>query len=133
MEKMILFIDDDQDDVEAFCQALQTTNLPFYCIPMNGAEDALAFLDNSLIEPDFIFVDLHMPGISGKQFLTRLKSNPRYQAIPTIIYSTTKQKREIEEVYQLGADYFVTKPSSIELMVHVITRILTDNWEKIVA
>jgi CheY-like chemotaxis protein len=133
MQKMILFIDDDHDDIEAFRQALHETNLPYYCISMNTAENALLFLENSLTDPEFIFVDIHMPGINGKEFLKRLKANPKYKHIPTIIYSTTKQKKEIEEVYGLGADYFVTKPATFELTVHVVTRILTDNWEKIVA
>lgn len=133
MQKMILFIDDDEEDIDTFREALQESNLPYYCISMNNAENALTFLENSLTEPDFIFIDLHMPVVNGKDFLKILKTNPRYKNIPAIIYSTTKQKTEIEEVYSLGADYFVTKPPTFELMVHVITRILTDNWEKIVA
>ena len=133
MQKMILFIDDDHDDVDIFCHALRESNLPFYCISMDTVENAFAFLENSLIEPEFIFIDIHMPGTNGKECLKRLKANAKYKNIPAIIYSTTKQKAEIEEVYSLGADYFVTKPATLELLVHVITRVLTDNWEKIVA
>src|SRR5690242_16478292 len=130
---MVLLIDDDHEDIDAFCEALQECNLPYYCISMNRAEDALTFLDNTLIEPEFIFIDIQMPVINGKEFLKILKTNTKYKSIPAIVYSSTKEKSEIEEVYTLGADYFVTKPPTRELMVHVITRILTDNWEKIVA
>jgi CheY-like chemotaxis protein len=131
MQKMILLIDDDEDDTDAFCEALHKSNLPFYCITMSNVNNALSFLENSLIEPEFIFIDIHLPKINGKEFLKRLKGTPRFKSIPAIIYSATKQKSEIEEVYSLGADYFVTKPSTLELMIHVITRILTDNWEKV--
>jgi CheY-like chemotaxis protein len=133
MQKMILLIDDDHEDIDAFCEALQESKLPYYCISVNTVEDALSFLDNSLSEPDFIFIDLYMPIISGKDFLKILKSTSKYKSIPTIIYSATKNKTDIEEVYSLGADFFVTKPSTHELRTHVITRILTDNWEKVVA
>ena len=133
MQKMILLIDDDHEDIDSFCQALQESNLPFYCISMNSVLDALTFLENALTEPEFIFIDIHMPGINGKDFLKMLKTHHKYKSIPAIIYSSTQHKTEIEEVYNLGADYFVTKPPTRELMVHVITRILTDNWEKIVA
>jgi CheY-like chemotaxis protein len=131
VQKMILLIDDDYDDIDIFCHALLKSNLPFYCISMSTVENALTFLENTLMEPEFIFVDIHMPVISGKECLKLLKANPKYKHIPIIIYSTTKLKTEIEEVYGLGADYFVTKPPTFELMVHVITRILTDNWEKV--
>jgi CheY-like chemotaxis protein len=131
MQKMILLIDDDEDDTDAFCEALQKSNLPFYCITMSNVDNALSFLENSLIEPEFIFIDIHLPKINGKECLKRLKANSKYKSIPAIIYSATKLKSEIEEVYSLGADYFVTKPSTLELMIHVITRILTDNWEMV--
>src|SRR5436305_8900437 len=131
MQKMILLIDDDQDDIDIFCHALQESRVPFYCISMNTVDNALSFLANTLIEPEFIFVDIHMPGTNGKECLKQLKANPKYKHIPLIIYSTTKLKTEIEEVYSLGADYFVTKTPTFELMVHVITRVLTDNWEKV--
>lgn len=131
MQKMILLIDDDEDDTDAFCEALHKSNLPFYCIIISNVDNALSFLENSLIEPEFIFIDIYLPGINGKECLKWLKANPKYKSIPAIIYSSTKQKEEIEEVYSLGADYFVTKPSGLELMIHVITRILTDNWEKV--
>ena len=94
MQKMILLIDDDHEDIDSFCQALQESNLPFYCISMNSVLDALAFLENTLTEPEFIFIDIHMPGINGKDFLKMLKTHHKYKSIPAIIYSSTKHKQK---------------------------------------
>lgn len=131
MQKMILMVDDDPDDVQFFCSALYETNKPYYCISVPDGEEALHFLNNTFICPDFIFIDLNMPGIDGKECLVEIKKRAQLKGIPVIIYSTTSQKQEIDDLYQLGADYFFTKPCNTALLTSTISDILEGNlWKK---
>jgi CheY-like chemotaxis protein len=124
MQKMILIVDDDPDDVQFFCNALYESNKPYYCISVTNAEEALLFIENTLINPEFIFLDLNMPRVDGKECLIKLKSNPQSKNIPVIVYSTTSHKKEIEELYKLGAAKFITKPDNIKVLINAISDIL---------
>jgi len=124
MQKMILIVDDDPDDVQFFCNALYESNKPYYCISVTNAEEALLFIENTLINPEFIFLDLNMPRVDGKECLIKLKSNPQSKNIPVIVYSTTSHTKEIEELYKLGAAKFITKPDNMKVLINAISDIL---------
>lgn len=121
---MILMIDDDPDDVQLFCSALYETNKPYYCISVPDGAEALQFLDATFIHPEFIFMDLNMPRVNGKECLMQIKKEPKFNGIPVIIYTTSMQKREMEQLYKLGADYFITKPYSPHELMNTITEVL---------
>jgi len=53
-----------------------------------------------------------------------LKSNPQSKNIPVIVYSTTSHKKEIEELYKLGAAKFITKPDNMKVLINAISDIL---------
>lgn len=108
----ILIIDDDRDDIDIFIDAISELDDTIHCISVNNAADALAILQNSLSEkPDYIFLDLNMPRISGQSFLQEIKNSSSLKDIPVIIYTTTKHIKEVDEVKNLGANYFLTKPT----------------------
>ena len=61
IDKYILLIDDDADELEMFTDALNKLDLPvsFFCEQVGTIDDALVFLNK--IRPDFIFLDFNMP------------------------------------------------------------------------
>lgn len=122
---MIMIVDDDEDDIEIFCEAVKQLHKDNECVSASNGEDALHKLsrENERL-PDFIFLDLNMPRLNGKQCLTRLKLNTRLRDIPVIIYSTSKLEEDIEEAKQLGAVHFLTKPSKIKDLQNAIALIL---------
>jgi len=126
-------VDDDPDDVQFFCSALYETNKPYYCISVPNGEEALLFLNSSFINPDFIFMDLNMPRINGKECLIEIKKNVQFIDIPIIIYSTSSQKHEIEQLYRLGANYYFKKPESPKLLIDKISEILEGNLRKAIS
>jgi CheY-like chemotaxis protein len=54
-----------------------------------------------------------MPRINGKQFLKLFRQQPEWSNIPVAVYSTTASEREKKETLDLGASYFITKPSCV--------------------
>ena len=127
---MILMVDDDPEDIQIFCSALYECNKPYYCISVSSGEEALQFLNSSFILPDYIFMDLNMPRLNGKECLIQIKKEPQFSNIPVIIYSATSQHTEAEKLYTSGADYFFTKPMSTKLLAETISEILNGHLLK---
>ncbi|MES2133797.1 MAG: response regulator [Bacteroidota bacterium] len=109
-----LLIDDDHDDSELFQLAIERTKIPVDCIVANSAIQALSLLkDDENIVPDFIFVDLNMPMMNGRECIKELKKMEKLKDAVIIVYSTSSDRQEINEMLELGASHFITKPSDI--------------------
>lgn len=115
MQKRLLLVDDDPDDIELFCEAVEEIG-EIDCNYSYTAIEAIEFLNNASEKPDYIFLDVNLLRINGRQFLIELKKNPQYKNIPVIIYSTLKDPQQIEEFYTLGASYYLIKPAGFEAL-----------------
>src|SRR5688572_26972563 len=109
--KNVLLIDDDDDDQEIFINAATSGSPNVECSGLVDAKLALDKLKNQEIFPDVIFLDLNMPVMNGKQFLSEIKKHSVLKKIPVIIFSTSSNIKTIAELKELGAHDFVTKPS----------------------
>src|SRR5438270_7146277 len=93
----LLIVDDDEDDKEMFCEVVSAISDSHTCITSSNGHEALHLLQTSQTLPNFIFLDLNMPRMSGKQCLAQLKKSERLSTIPVIIYSTSKLDAGKEE------------------------------------
>jgi len=122
----LLLIDDDADDQEIFSIALQNINSLIRFVISDNCKDALEKLSkDKMFKPDFIFLDLNMPGMSGSQCLTEIKKQNRFKHVPVIIYTTSSGQRDKDETKKLGADYFLTKPTDINKLITILKKILS--------
>ena len=128
MKKTIMIIDDDPDDVQLFCEAVAEIDPLYNCLVAYNGEEALKLLQNINTTPDFIFLDLNMPRMNGKQCLAQFKKIPLF-SIPVIIYTTSKLKKDIEECLRLGAATFLTKPMKFDALIKGIACVLAGEWE----
>lgn len=104
-------VDDDAEDRDLLMEALLSIDKGGQCFTAINGEEGLQKLAEDVIPvPDFIFLDLNMPRLNGKQFLTEIKKIERFSHIPVVIYTTSSGAKEKEEMKQLGALYFITKP-----------------------
>lgn len=111
--KTCLVVDDDDDDKEIFCLALTEVNPDIQCVMASDGREALALLSRDNFVPDYIFLDLNMPLMSGKECLTEIRKRPGLLHIPVIIFSTSASQRDILDTQALGASSFITKPPLI--------------------
>lgn len=70
-----------------------------------------------------LLLDINMPRVDGVEVLRRLKGDPRTNAIPIIMLTTTDDPREIERCYQLGCSVYVTKPVEYTAFIEAINRL----------
>ena len=109
--KTVFLIDDDNDDLEFFCEAAAKIVPSLVCITSNDSASALKSFQNFDVPvPDLIFLDLNMPLVDGRKFLTEIKKLKIYSQIPVIIYSTSSHPKDQEDTRKLGASGFLTKP-----------------------
>jgi CheY-like chemotaxis protein len=121
---LFLLVDDDADDIIVFKEVLRDVNPSIQLIEAGDGLEALEILrsrhDNL---PDIIFLDLNMPRMQGKECLVEIKKDPHLQHIPVIIYTTSSLSRDIEDSMLKGAVCFITKPSSLKELRHIVSSI----------
>lgn len=118
-----LLIDDDEDDKEIFCLALNDANPSIRCHLASDGPEALSMLDEPSFVPDYIFLDLNMPLMGGKECLVEIKKRSHLRDTPVIIFSTSGSQRDIEEAIELGAASFITKPPLIASLTEKLLRV----------
>jgi signal transduction histidine kinase len=88
------------------------------------AADGQAGLDRLAKLPafDVVISDVVMPGLSGYDFCSRLKSNVATKRIPVLLLTSLTDPIDVIRALEAGADSFLSKPSEPE---HLIARV---NW-----
>jgi CheY-like chemotaxis protein len=128
-------VDDDEEDCLLVREALKLAcaGCTFRCV-WDGAE-MMDYLNRagrynnpeSSPVPDLILLDLNMPKMGGREVLKRVKSDPRFRAIPVVILTTSRELEDVKTCYALGANSYITKlPSFDELVAAMKT--LTEYW-----
>lgn len=124
-QKTCFLIDDDEDDQEIFALALKDIDPMISCVVANDATEALDKLARGEgFIPDYIFLDLNMPRISGKQCLIEIKKQEHLNHIPVIIYSTSTSPYDKQDTQELGATAFLSKPPHLEDLVKALNEFL---------
>ena len=75
---------------------------------------------------DLVILDLIMPGASGLEVLSKIRSHPERGSTPVIILTAKGQDTDREAAMAGGADDFLTKPFSPKKLVARIHEILGD-------
>ena len=121
----ILLIDDDEEDQEIFLAAVEEVSPATGCTCLSDATGALASLTAKDIRPDVIFLDLNMPVMNGRQFLQRIKQSTLLEDIPVVIFTTSSDPATIQQMKDMGAHDFITKPSSYDELVETLAPFIT--------
>ena len=124
---LLLIIDDDPDDIELFQEAVKEVGSYINCISAKDGRDAIDLLNQDGIKlPSAIFLDLNMPRLNGKQCLSEIKKIKKLSHIPVIIYSTTRQRQDEEDLKRMGAMEFLIKPPSFPEICSAVKSILQE-------
>jgi CheY-like chemotaxis protein len=77
---------------------------------------------------DLIITDLVMPEMDGFELTEAIKNNPAQRHIPVVIISTHADSKYIFRALRLGADDYLTKPPTREMVNIILTRIFDHDW-----
>lgn len=122
--KQCLFIDDDSDDQDFFCEAVSQIDPSIVCISAANGTEALEKLADPGLTPDVIFIDMNMPKMSGRETLIEIRKMERLQKTPIYMYSTVAAPKTPQEMLNLGATDFLIKPSTMSNLQQLLEKIL---------
>ncbi len=88
----------------------------------DSGEDALLKVVDLL--PDMIILDLMLPGVDGKQVCQQVRRYPKTSSIPIIMISAKGQDRDVVAGFEAGADDYVAKPFSPDVLLARIDAVL---------
>jgi CheY-like chemotaxis protein len=121
LNRKFLLVDDDVDDAKIFCEALTRKVPDTECHTVESGLDLFERLAKpDLGRPDVIFLDINMPIMNGWDCLKKLKDDSAYRNIPTIMYSTSSAKKDVDMAYSLGAEVFLTKPEDFRELAKIL-------------
>ena len=112
----VAVIDDDQDDLEIMEQVISGLDQEITCSLFMYPQEAV----NKLIDaanrqlPNYIFIDINMPGLSGDKCLQIFRSNSSFDDVQIIIYSTSMPGKTAQQLRSAGADFVFEKPVRIK-------------------
>ncbi|WP_295116371.1 response regulator [uncultured Chitinophaga sp.] len=112
-----LLIDDDTDDQEIFILALKQIDDNIGCQVFDNGRTAIETLKQAPELPNYIFLDLNMPLMDGRQCLQAIRQISRLDDVPVIIYSTSSDPKDKQETLKLGAGHYIEKQASLPQLV----------------
>lgn len=127
MHKKIIYVDDDPEDQLIFQTLAPKTKLSESNLVMLDGSDALMEHLSIAELPYLILLDINMPEKDGKMILKELRQDERYKSIPVVIWTTSKLTEDVNHLYGLGANSYITKPFEITRMVDVMNN-LANYW-----
>ena len=123
----VLFIEDDMIESMKMQRAVSKLQYTHTIVEAKNGEQALEILQQGDL-PDIILLDLNMPRMSGIEFLEILKADERLKYLPTIILTTSENRADLLQCFNLGIAGYVIKPLKYEDYEFKLKRVF-DYWE----
>jgi CheY-like chemotaxis protein len=106
----ILLVEDDPDDVELLRVAFEESKILFELAVITQGHKVIPHLNELVVLPDIIVLDLNLPKIHGCDLLAEIKTMEQFNSLPVIILTTSSAKKDIDFCMEKGADKFLVKP-----------------------
>ena len=95
------------------------------------AENGIEALENlATSQVNFVVTDLNMPYMDGIEFLRNLRADPGLATLPVVVVTTEADTEEKERAFAAGANAYMVKPVTAEMVINSIKRILKEFFDK---
>lgn len=129
----ILLVEDNPADAYLVRAAFAENHFLVDLRHVSDGIEAFAFLRRSeerfkaVPRPDLILLDLNMPRMDGREFLTAIKKDDDLCSIPVVVLTTSDVERDVVASFKLGSAGYIVKPVDMEQFIAAIRR-LEDYW-----
>lgn len=103
-EENAMIIEDERDLSYLLAVVLKKNNVPSACV--YSIKEASETIHD--IKPSIIFIDNHLPDGQGRDFIRHARAI--YPLAKIIMITAHDAPEEIDEAFERGADYFISKP-----------------------
>lgn len=70
--------------------------------------------------PDIVLLDLKLPDMHGLEVLAAIKNDPLLRRIPAVVFSSSQNREEVIEAYNLNANSYIAKPVELADYIRVV-------------
>ncbi|WP_254521425.1 response regulator [Natrinema caseinilyticum] len=128
----ILLVEPNPGDARLFSESFEDANIASDIYTVTDGESALDFVyqrgDHAdSPRPDMVLLDFQLPGVSGADVLSELKSEPALRSIPVIVMTSSSSEEDIARSYDLHANAYVQKPVEADEFIQ-LGRSFEDFW-----
>jgi len=121
----LLVVEDSDEDFDTVKEALAKADLRVDIRRSVSGEDCLALLRGvDGPRPALVLMDLNMPGVDGRETLTRIKSDALLKKLPVVVFTTSSSEADLEFCYGAGANAYHVKPvrypDHLELLITLL-------------
>ncbi len=127
----VLIVEDKVADFELALRALQKGGI---VERIAGARDGVEALDfifcrgeqssrDPADAPKVILLDLKLPRLSGFEVLQELKKDPRTAAIPVIVLTASRERRDLDVIRGLGVAGYIVKPADFLSLAEAVRKV----------
>ncbi|HKH63031.1 MAG TPA: response regulator [Flavitalea sp.] len=110
----IFLIEDDADDIELLEVSLKDNKIEYSMDVVMEGDKVQDYIMNCKKLPNIIVMDFNLPRVHGREIIKQIKSNQEFRNIPLLVLTTSTAREDIEYSYKMGADSFITKPTTIQ-------------------
>ena len=130
-EVEILLVEGSPEDAELTIRALRHNKLANNIQVVEDGAEALAFLfcrgafkDRPLSHyPKLVLLDLKLPKVSGMEVLRAMRADERTKAIPVVVFTSSKEERDLIDGYSLGVNAYAQKPVDFKQFSETVRQI----------
>jgi CheY-like chemotaxis protein len=125
----ILYVEDSEDDVFLMKYAFERAEVKNPIEIVRDGQEAVEFLSRFLNDAaprrqlSLVLLDLKLPKKTGLEVLEWMRQQPPLKKIPTLIFSSSNQKADVERAYEYGANAFLVKPSDPQTLQDMVKAI----------
>lgn len=121
-ELATVLIVDDNDDMRHYLRTLLLDR--YYVLEASDGQSGWKLARESV--PDLVISDVMMPVMDGLTFCAKLKADPLTSHIPVILLTARSTEQQQAEGLSQGADAYLTKPFSAEVLIAHIVSLLAN-------
>ena len=120
-----LLIIDDDDDIRQYILNVMSS----YFVTRAVANGRSGLAEVKEFQPDIVLCDVLMPDMSGYDVVKQLKKDKATNHIPVILLTSLSENEDKVKAFERGADDFITKPFSVQLLLARIINIVEQRME----
>jgi CheY-like chemotaxis protein len=127
-ENTVLLVEDNPKDVFLIQRALRKAQIATPMQVVNDGDAAVQYLSGEVPYGDrtshplpvVVLLDLKLPRRSGAEVLSWIRQQPELRRLPVVVLTSSREYKDINRIYDLGANAYIVKPLDFEQLVEIL-------------
>ena len=106
----VLVAEDNPGDVVLLKNTFAKDMCPYSLYIVQDGQEAIDFLNENIVVPDVIVLDINMPRVNGHEALKSIRADSRFSSTPVVMLTSSGSEADVAKSQQYGANAYFIKP-----------------------